>query len=81
MGPKKGNFLGSLATVKEARQFYQSTLFNTQPYDQWEAKGKKDDMTVAKEKADWVLKNHKPTPLDKSTMDKLNQIVKNAAKT
>jgi len=80
MGPKKGNFLGSLATMKEARQFFQSTLFNTQPFDQWEAKGKKDDMTVAKEKADWVLKNHKPTLLDKSTMARLEQIVKNAAK-
>lgn len=80
MGPKKGNFLGSLATMKEARMFYQSTLFNTQPFDQWEAKGKKSDLTIARDKAEWVEKNHKPTLLDKSIMAKLDQIVKNAYK-
>ena len=80
MGPKKGNFLGSVATMMEARQFFQSTLFNTQPFDQWEAKGKKDDMTVAKEKADWVLKNHQPSLLDKDISKRLDQIVKDAAK-
>ena len=80
MGAKKGNFLGERATMMEARQFFQSTLFNTEPYDQWEAKGKKDDMTLAKEKADWVLKNHKPVTLDKDIMKRLDQIVKQAAK-
>ncbi|HUW43299.1 MAG TPA: trimethylamine methyltransferase family protein, partial [Thermoplasmata archaeon] len=60
--------------------FFQSTLFNTEPYDQWEAKGKKSDMTVAKEKADWVLKNHQPVRLDKDISNRLDQIVKNAAK-
>ena len=80
MGPKKGNYLYSPATMKEARGFFQSTLFNTQPFDQWEAKGKKDDMTVAKEKADWVLKNHKPDLLDKGIMKKLDDIIKKAGK-
>ncbi len=80
MGAKKGNFLGSMATMMEARKFFQSTLFNTEPYDQWEAKGKKSDMQVAKEKADWVLKNHQPVHLDKDISKRLDQIIKEAAK-
>ena len=80
IGPKKGSFLGEKATMLEARQFYQSILFNAEPFDQWEAKGKKDDMTMAKEKSDWILKNHKPAMLDKDISKKLDQIVKNAAR-
>ena len=78
MGVRKGSYLGLKETMTEARQFYQSTLFNAEPYEQWEAKGKKDDMTVAKEKADWVLKNHKPVLLEKDTAKRLDGIVKKA---
>jgi len=80
MGPKKGNFLGEKSTMLEARNFYQSILMNSEPFEMWEEKGKKDDMVVAKEKADWILKNHKPVMLDKDVSNKLDQIVKNAAK-
>jgi len=81
IGPRKGSYLGMKETMVEARQFYQSILFNAEPFEQWEAKGKKDDMVVAKEKADWVLKNHKPTLLDRSIMKRLDTIITNAAKT
>jgi len=80
MGAKKGSYLGERATMVEVRNFYRSQIFNTEPYDQWEAKGKKDDLTVAKERADWILKNHKPVRLDKDISKKLDQIVKDAAK-
>ena len=66
--------------MKEARTFYQSILWNADTYDQWEAKGRKDDMTLAKEKADWILKNHKPTLLDRDISKKLDTIFKSAAK-
>jgi trimethylamine--corrinoid protein Co-methyltransferase len=80
MGAKKGSFLGEKATMVEARQFYRSPLFTSEPFDQWIAKGKKDDLTVAKEKADWILKNHSPVRLDKDISSRLDQIVKEAAK-
>jgi trimethylamine--corrinoid protein Co-methyltransferase len=80
MGARKGSYLGLKETMVEARQFYLSTLFNAEPYEQWEAKGKKDDMTIAKEKADWVLKNHKPVLLEKDAAKRLDAIVKKAAK-
>jgi len=80
IGPKKGNFLGQKETMLEVRQFFQSPLWSNDPYDVWEAKGKKDDLTLAKEKADWILKNHKPVMLDKDISKRLEQIVKRAAK-
>ncbi len=80
MGAKKGSFLGERATMTEARQFYQSSIFNSEPYEQWELKGKKDDLTIAKEKADWILKNHTPMRLEGGISKRLDAIVKEAAK-
>ncbi len=79
MGKKKGSYLGERATMMEARQFYQS-FFTSEPYEQWEQMGKKDDLTLAKEKADWILKNHEPVRLDRKTSDALAKVVKEAAK-
>lgn len=80
MGAKKGSFLGERATMTEARQFYQSSIFNSEPYEQWELKGKKDDLTIAMEKADWILKNHTPMRLEGGISKRLDAIVKEAAK-
>jgi trimethylamine--corrinoid protein Co-methyltransferase len=80
IGLKKGSYLGERATMTEVRQFYQSLIFNSEPFEQWERKGKKDDLTLAKEKADWILKNHSPVKLDESISKRLDQIVKDAGK-
>jgi trimethylamine--corrinoid protein Co-methyltransferase len=80
MGAKKGSYLGERATMAEARLFYQSEIFGSEPFEQWEQKGKKDDLTVAKEKADWILKNHQPVKLDDSVAERIHQIVKEASK-
>jgi trimethylamine--corrinoid protein Co-methyltransferase len=80
MGPKKGSYLGERATMIEARRFYQSPIFTSEPFEQWEKKGRKDDQTLAKEKADWILKNHTPVRLDEAISKRLDMIVKEAAK-
>jgi trimethylamine:corrinoid methyltransferase-like protein len=64
----------------EAREFYQSLIFNSEPFEEWERKGSKDDLTMAKEKADWILKNHTPVKLDNGISKRLDQIVKEATK-
>jgi trimethylamine--corrinoid protein Co-methyltransferase len=81
IGPKKGSFLAERATMMEARKFYQSLIFNSEPYEQWEKKGRKDDLTLAKEKADWILENHKPVRLDPGISRRLDQIVREAGRT
>ena len=76
MGAKKGSFLGERATMKEVRAFYQSLLFTSEPFDKWEAQGKKDDLVLAKEKADWIITNHRPVLLDRDISGRLDKIVK-----
>ena len=78
MGAKKGSFLGERATMKEVREFYQSLLFSSEPFDKWEARGRKDDFALAKEKADWILKNHVPVRLDRDILSGLDRIAKDA---
>ena len=79
IGPKKGSFLGERATMKEVREFYESPLFSSEPFDKWEAKGRKNDLTVAREKADWILKNHEPVRLDRDILRRLDRIIKDSA--
>lgn len=80
IGPKKGSFLAERTTLVEARKFFQSDIFPNEPYEDWEKKGKKEELTVAKERADWILKNHKPNLLDRNIATRLDRIVKKAAK-
>jgi trimethylamine--corrinoid protein Co-methyltransferase len=76
LGPKKGSFLGERATMKEVREFYQSPLFSSEPFEKWEAKGRKDDLAVAKDRADWILKNHKPVVLDRDVSERVDKIIR-----
>lgn len=80
MGKKKGSYLAERSTMLGAREFFQSELFTGETFDQWVAKGKKDELTMAKEKADWILKNHEPERLDRDISARLDQIVKGSAK-
>lgn len=80
MGKKKGNFLGERATMQEVRQFFRSDVLTSEPVDQWEAKGRKSELQAAKERADWILKNHQPEMLDKDVSARLAKIVQDAAK-
>ncbi len=80
IGRKKGSYLGERSTMVEARKFYQSVLFEGQTHEQWVAKGKKSELTIAKERADWILKNHTPVMLDRDVSVRLDGIVKEAAK-
>ena len=80
MGKKKGSYLAERSTMEGARKFFQSQLFMGETYDQWVAKGKRDELTMAKEKADWILKNHEPQRLDRDIATRLDQMVKESAK-
>jgi len=55
-------------------------LWDSDPYDMWVKKGSKDIMVAATEKADQILKTHKPVPLDSSVSKKLDSIVKEFSK-
>ena len=69
-----GNFLAQKHTKKHMRELWVPTLFDRRPYEEWEQKrdGARD---WAREKAQWILKNHHPTPLDSKLNAELTRIV------
>ncbi len=77
IGKKKGSYLGERATLAEVREFFVSDVFMSgEPYDRWVTKGKKSELALAKEKADWIIKNHQPVRLDKDVSRRLSDIVR-----
>jgi trimethylamine--corrinoid protein Co-methyltransferase len=76
-----GSYLAQRHTLDRMRGIFVPMLWDTSPYDSWVAKGKKDPMTAAREKTEWILKSHAPEPLPKATAARLDQIVRDLAKT
>ncbi len=75
-----GSYLALRHTLDRVREMHVPMLWDTSPYDSWVAKGKKDPMETAREKTEWILKNHTPEPLPEQTSAKLDLIVKGLAK-
>jgi trimethylamine--corrinoid protein Co-methyltransferase len=69
-----GNFLAQKHTKKHMRELWVPTLLDRRPYNEWEQKrdGPRD---WAREKAQWILKNHQPTPLDPKLYAELSRII------
>ncbi len=70
------SFLTEMHTLKHAREFYAPLIWSKDSFDAWSKRGKKDVMVVAKEKADTVLKEHKPEKLDAAILKRIDSIVK-----
>ena len=70
-----GSYLAQRHTLERMRDISVPMLWDTSPYDHWVAGGKKDPMEVAREKTDWILKNHAPEPLPRETVQNLDGIV------
>lgn len=70
-----GNYLTEMHTLKHVREFYSPMLWDMSPFESWVAGGKKDLMTVALEKSQQILSEHKPEPLDADKSKALDKIV------
>ena len=75
-----GMYLAQHHTLERMRQLFVPMLWDTTPYDTWVAKGKKDPMAAAREKTEWILKNHTPDPLPSETTTRLHGILREFAK-
>ena len=74
VGP--GNhFLGTDHTREHFRDFYQSPVFDRDPWDVWEEKGRPDPTATAKEKAKDILANHEAEPLADDVSNEIAAIV------
>jgi trimethylamine--corrinoid protein Co-methyltransferase len=69
-----GNFLAHKHTKKHMRELWVPRLFDRRPYNVWEEKrdGARD---WARQKAQDILKNHQPDPLDAKLSAELARII------
>jgi trimethylamine---corrinoid protein Co-methyltransferase len=69
-----GNFLTQKHTKKHNRELWVPALFDRRPYNVWEEK-RDGAREWARDKAQWILKNHQPTSLDPKLDAELGRIV------
>ncbi len=75
-----GSYLSQMHTIKHMKEIFIPMLWDSDPFDMWVKKGAKDPMTNAREKVEWVLKNHKPVALDPSVSRSIDSVVKEFSK-
>ncbi len=76
-----GHFLAEKHTLKH----FEDVLFfpeitDRNSYDAWKKAGGKSMVKRAREKAEEILKNHWPTPLDKDVQKEISEIIRRAEK-
>lgn len=75
-----GSYLSQMHTLKHSKETLIPMLWDSDPFDMWVKKGKKDPMSAALEKTKQILDTHKPVPLDASVSKRIDNIVKEFAK-
>ena len=70
-----GSYLTEMHTLKHVREFHTPTIWSKDSFDSWVSRGKKSTLAVAREKAEWILKEHKPKKLDQDKAKALDKIV------
>jgi trimethylamine--corrinoid protein Co-methyltransferase len=74
VGPR-GHFLTQKSTQENLRKLWDPGITH-----QWSPENRdfKDPQEVAVEKIEWILKNHKPKPLDEKVKKEMSKIIKSA---
>jgi len=76
-----GHFLAEKHTLKNFEEtLFFSELTDRHSYDAWKKAGGKSMIKRAREKAEEILKEHWPTPLDKDVQKEISEIIERAEK-
>lgn len=70
-----GNYLTEMHTLRHSREFHEPLIWSKDSFDSWVKRGRKDVMQVAREKAESILKEHKPVPLDNDISKRIDGII------
>lgn len=73
-------YLTERHTIKHTREFHRPALWRKETFDSWTRGGGKDTVELAREKAQWILKEHKPEPLSSEVSERLGQIIGDVAR-
>jgi len=75
------NYLGSSHTGSTfRREHYLPTLFDRRQWETWLKVGGRDISLIARRKAQWILKEHHPEPVDRRIQADLDEFVKKATR-
>jgi trimethylamine--corrinoid protein Co-methyltransferase len=79
VGPLPGHFLGTAHTREwYVKEHYLPKMVDVEPYQTWQTGGKKDMLTLAKEKMAEILAHHQPEPLESAQTQAIEDILKEA---
>jgi trimethylamine--corrinoid protein Co-methyltransferase len=71
------NYLGSPYTRSTfRREHYLPTLFDRKQWEAWLKAGSKDISLDARRKAQWILKEHHPEPIDRDIQADIDEFIK-----
>jgi trimethylamine--corrinoid protein Co-methyltransferase len=80
VGPS-ANYLGTTYTASMFRkEHYLPTLFDRRSWESWLKAGGRDISKEAREKAKWILKEHKVEPVEKGVQAKIDEFIKKTTK-
>ena len=71
----RGNYLTHKHTLKHLRERWVPSLVDRRSYEAWERDGRRGAREWAREKARWILANHRPQPLDPRLREELSKII------
>jgi trimethylamine---corrinoid protein Co-methyltransferase len=69
------HFMVEPHTVEHMRELWQPLVINRSPYGKWQAEGCREAEQNAREKAQWILKNHRPKKLDEQLQAEIKKII------
>ena len=70
-----GHYLTQQHTLKHMKDRWAPSLVDRRPYRAWEKDGRRGAREWAREKARWILANHRPEPLEPKLQEELARII------
>jgi trimethylamine--corrinoid protein Co-methyltransferase len=71
-----GHFLAEKHSLRHGDEFWTPTLMDRNRWDQWVATGSKDLAARAREKAEKILKEHRPEPIPASVQKEIDEVLR-----
>ncbi len=71
----RGHYLDQKHTLKHMRKRWVPSLVDRRSYSIWEEDGRRGAREWAREKARWILSNHRPQPLEPKLQQELSNII------
>jgi trimethylamine--corrinoid protein Co-methyltransferase len=75
-----GNFMAHKHTRDHVDEFLLPELFDRNSFGTWQSGGAKETRTIAKEKVEEILKEHKPEPLGQEIRENITKVINEGEK-